>query len=192
MNTEFQETKLVEWLREIFPDCDSPSEELAKTLSDNPGRISRAYRALLEGYLTQPKELIKVALEVPNRDHYGLVSSTQIPFLSFCVHHFLPFYGHVDIVYEPGLYIIGIGKMPRLVECHARRFQLQETLVRHLAEDMMNHASAKGVYVKSTAHHLCVCYRGPEMPSIVSHATYALGSLSEAARLQEAISLLRG
>ncbi len=182
--------KLLEWIQDIFPDCATVSEELDKTLQENPGRISRAYRSLLDGYLTQPETIIKVVLELPNRDHFGLVSSVQIPFLSFCAHHFLPFFGTMDIVYEPGDYIIGIGKVPRLVECRAKRFQLQETLVKYLCEDLMNLAKAKGVYVRSTARHMCVCYRGPEKYLTYNQTTYAMGTLVGPSRLQEILAVL--
>lgn len=185
-----QEDKLLEWLQEIFPECPAVSEDLVKALQDNPGRVSRAYRSLLDGYLTPPETVIKVTLEVSNRDHFGLVSSVQIPFLSFCAHHFLPFFGTIDIVYEPGDYIIGIGKMPRLVECRAKRFQLQEALVKFLCEDMMNFARAKGAYVRSTARHLCVCYRGPEKYPTLNQTTYAMGTLRDPGRLQEISSVL--
>jgi GTP cyclohydrolase I len=124
-------------------------------------------------------------LEIPARDFNGLVTSTNIPFMSFCAHHFLPFFGTVDIVYEPGSYIIGIGKMPRLVECRTKRFQLQESLVKSLCEDMMEFAKAKGVYIRSTARHLCVCYRGPEVHTTVNTTTYSMGSLTESVRMQE-------
>lgn len=184
-----QDEKLVEWLQEIFPECPEVADELAQTFDENTGRISRAYRSLLQGYKENPQDILKVVVEIPARDYTGLVSSVKIPFLSLCAHHFLPFFGTVDIVYEPGPYIIGIGKMPRLVACRAKRFQLQETLVKQLCEDMMNVAHAKGVYVRSIAQHTCVCYRGPEAYQTANQTSYAMGSLSGTHRLQE-LSLL--
>jgi GTP cyclohydrolase IA len=181
---------LADWIDSILPDAPEAGRELGRTLNDNPGRISRAYRSLLSGYLTDPKTILKITVEVPGRDHAGLVSTARIPFLSFCAHHFLPFFGTVDIVYEPGPYIIGIGKMPRLVECRARRFQLQEFLVRQIAEDMSEFAEAKGVYVRSTARHCCVCFRGPEDFTAVNTTTYSLGTLAVSTRMPEIISVL--
>lgn len=179
------DTKLLEWIKVILPDQPGAVADFAATLDDNPGRISRAYRSLLSGYSTNPQELLKITVEVPDSGHHGLVVTKRIPFLSLCAHHFLPFFGQVDIVYEPGRYIIGIGKMPRLVDCRAKRFQLQELLVRQIAEDMANHADARGVYVRSTARHACVCYRGPEHPTTYNITTYATGSLRATERMAE-------
>lgn len=184
------DSKLVDWLELIFPDCAMVAGELSRTLDENPGRISRAYRSLLEGYLCDPEAVIKVTLELPKQDYAGLVASTNMPFLSFCAHHFLPFFGTIDIVYEPGPYIIGIGKMPRLVDCRAKRFELQETLVKHLCDDMMLFAKARGAYVRSVARHLCVCYRGPAHYPTFNQTTYALGSLTRSDRLPEVLSIV--
>jgi GTP cyclohydrolase IA len=183
--------KLLEWVQTVTSGWPQASHELAATLSDNPGRISRAFRNLLSGYSTRPEEILKITMETPLDGHHGLVSSDRVPFLSFCAHHFLPFFGWVDIVYEPGAYIIGIGKMPRLVSCRARRFQLQELLVRQIAEDMMEHARAKGVYVRSAAHHCCVCYRGPDFATVKNVTTYSLGSLGHPEREPEILGALQ-
>lgn len=182
--------KVLEWIKSVFPDCKAAQNDLEETLTNNPGRISRAYRSLLGGYLTHPKDVIKVTLDISEQEYTGLVTSVQIPFLSFCAHHFLPYFGTIDIVYEPGPYIIGIGKMPRLVECRARRFELQETLVKHLCEDLMTYAQAKGAYVRSIARHTCVCYRGPKMYGAANQTMYAMGTLTSSTRMQEVLMLL--
>lgn len=179
--------KLLEWIEVVTSGWPEASHDLAATLADNPGRISRAFRSMLAGYSIRPEEVLKITMETPLDGHHGLVASNKIPFLSFCAHHFLPFFGWVDIVYEPGAYIIGIGKMPRLVSCRAKRFQLQELLVKQLAEDMMEHARAKGVYVRSIAHHMCVCYRGPDFASVRNVTTYSLGSLGHTEREPEIV-----
>src|SRR5260370_17495347 len=112
-----QETdaKLLAWVETVPSGWPEAAHDLASTLTDNPGRISRAFRGLLSGYSVRPEEVLKITMETPHDGHHGLVSSDKVPFLSFCAHHFLPFFGLVDIVYEPGEYIIGIGKIPRLV-----------------------------------------------------------------------------
>jgi len=175
---------LVDWLGQAFPDCKKPQQDLKSTLRDNPGRITRAYQELLGGYLKSPEGIMKVILEIPEYTYTGLVSSIGIPFCSFCAHHFLPFHGTIDIVYQPGEYIVGIGKMPRLVECRARRFQLQELLVKEICEDMMHLARADGAYVRSVASHMCVCHRGPSAHTVKNTTSYAMGTLaSEAGRM---------
>jgi GTP cyclohydrolase I len=185
------DSRLLEWIEHVTTGWPEAAKDLANTLGDNPGRISRAYRSLLEGYSFKPHDVLKITIETPHDGHHGLVSSDKIPFLSFCAHHFLPFFGMVDIVYEPGAYIIGIGKMPRLVNCRAKRFQLQELLVKQLAQDMMEHAKAKGVYVRAAAHHMCVCYRGPDFASVKNVTTYALGSLDQPGREGEIMSAMQ-
>jgi GTP cyclohydrolase I len=184
------DSKLLDWIETVTEDWPEAANDLRSTLSDNPGRISRAYRSLLAGYSMHPKEILKITIETPRDGHHGLVSSDKIPFLSFCAHHFLPFFGQVDIVYEPGTYIIGIGKMPRLVNCRAKRFQLQELLVKQIAEDMMQHAQARGVYVRSAAHHMCVCYRGPDFATVKNVTTYALGTLEQPGRETEIVAAM--
>jgi GTP cyclohydrolase I len=185
------DVKLLDWIEVVTQDWPEAAQDLGNTLADNPGRISRAYRALLAGYSVKPHDILKITMETPHDGHHGLVSSDKIPFLSFCAHHFLPFFGQVDIVYEPGAYIIGIGKMPRLVNCRAKRFQLQELLVKQLAQDMMEHAKAKGVYVRSAAHHMCVCYRGPDFATVKNVTTYSLGSLEHPQRETEILAAMQ-
>jgi GTP cyclohydrolase IA len=188
---QHSDAKLLDWIELVTGGWPEAARDLGNTLVDNPGRISRAYRSLLAGYSVKPHDVLKITMETPHDGHHGLVSSDKIPFLSFCAHHFLPFFGQVDIVYEPGEYIIGIGKMPRLVNCRAKRFQLQELLVKQLAEDMMEHARAKGVYVRSAAHHMCVCYRGPDFATVKNVTTYALGSLEHRERESEILAAMQ-
>jgi len=188
---EASDRALLGWLRTITPDLPEAAQTLEAALPENPGRISRAFREMLSGYASNPVEVLKMAIEVPAEGHHGLVAAIQIPFLSFCAHHFLPFFGSVDIVYEPGAHIVGIGKIPRLVDCRARRFQLQELLVKELSEDLMTHAQAKGVYVLSLARHTCVCYRGPSQSMVLNKATYSLGTLNSLDRFNEIMVAMR-
>jgi GTP cyclohydrolase I len=188
---QHSDAKLLDWIELVTDGWPEAAHDLGNTLVDNPGRISRAYRSLLAGYSIKPHDVLKITMETPHDGHHGLVCSDKIPFLSFCAHHFLPFFGQVDIVYEPGEYIIGIGKMPRLVNCRAKRFQLQELLVKQLAEDMMEHARAKGVYIRSAAHHMCVCYRGPDFATVKNVTTYALGSLEHHEREPEILAAMQ-
>jgi len=188
---QHSDAKLLDWIELVTDGWPEAARDLGNTLVDNPGRISRAYRSLLAGYSVKPHDILKITMETPHDGHHGLVCSDKIPFLSFCAHHFLPFFGQVDIVYEPGEYIIGIGKMPRLVNCRAKRFQLQELLVKQLAEDMMEHARAKGVYIRSAAHHMCVCYRGPDFATVKNVTTYALGSLEHHEREPEILAAMQ-
>lgn len=168
---------LVTWLTEIFADNPSIANAVRESVDENPQRIDNAYRELLSGYTESPEQILKVTLHVPEGEQAGWVHSDDVPFLSFCAHHFLPFFGTVDLSYRPGPNILGIGKIPRLIACRSRRFQLQELLVKELAEDMVGVGLARGVRVIATARHLCVCYRGPNMPSVTNRTSYTLGDL---------------
>jgi GTP cyclohydrolase I len=185
-----QDLGLLRWFQEILPDSPQAIDDLARTLDDNPGRISRAYRSLLSGYGMDPARVIKFAAEVRDNPYAGLVSSLDIPFLSICAHHFLPFFGTIDIIYQPATHLVGIGKLSRLVSCRSKRFQLQELLTKSICEDLMLHARAQGAYVRSSARHTCVCYRGPEMQSVVNQSTSRMGSLAQADQFHEVLALL--
>jgi GTP cyclohydrolase I len=109
----------------------------------------------------------------------GLVEVKDIEFHSICAHHFLPFFGQVDLAYVPGDRILGLGKLPRLVDAYARRFQIQEDLVREISHTMMDHGRAQGVRIRARGRHLCMCSRGPSSPACITHTEYALGCLEQ-------------
>jgi GTP cyclohydrolase I len=168
------------WFGELFPEQPEIVEAVDASLRENPHRIDGAYAELLEGYRLDPADILNVALEVDDGSHRGVVRTTDVPFVSFCAHHFLPFFGTIDLTYRPGRYILGLGKIPRLIRCRSRRFQLQEVLVRELAEDLVTFGGARGVQVSARARHLCICYRGPDEPGTANETTYEIGSLAPA------------
>jgi GTP cyclohydrolase I len=161
----------------LFPDQPQVSKAIETSIAENPLRIDDAYAELLEGHRTDPSEILNVAHEVEEGSHRGLVMTTDVPFVSFCAHHFLPFFGSVDVTYRPGRYILGLGKIPRLIRCRSRRFQLQEIMVREIAEDMVAYGEVVGVSVTAKARHLCICYRGPDDAAVLNETSYALGQL---------------
>lgn len=170
-------TYLVGWLKEVFDGRSEISDVLAESIEESPERIEKAYRELLGGYLVDPASVLKRSATVEHASHRGSVRVSDIPFNSMCVHHFLPFFGTIDVAYRPGRAILGLGKIPRLVDCRARRFQLQENLVREIAEDMMNYGDCIGVDVVARARHLCMCYRGPGVVDAVTVTDYSLGEV---------------
>jgi len=149
---------------------------------EEPGsddRIVRAFKELLGGYAIDTAKILKTTRMLRRDERPGLVEVQEIDFHSLCAHHFLPFFGKVDLAYVPGDRILGLGKLPRLVLAYARRFQIQEDLVREVAHAMMDHGHARGVRVRARAQHLCMCSRGPSSSASVTHTTYALGCLDE-------------
>ena len=169
--------KLVEWLAKSVTDDPRALRWFAEEGSED--RIARAFKELLSGYELEPGTILKTTRMLKPGERPGLVEVKEIEFHSLCAHHFLPFFGHVDVCYEPGDRILGLGKLPRLVDAYARRFQIQEDLVREVAEEMMESGHARGVRVRSRAQHLCMCSRGPSSQSATTHTEFALGTLAE-------------
>jgi len=159
------------WLRGLVTDASALA-----LIRQSEERIRLAYRELLSGYAIDTAKLLNEVERVTA--HQGIVAVRNIEFTSLCGHHFLPFSGTVDVLYEPNEIITGLGKIPRLVQAFARRFQIQELLVRDIAEQVSTSISAKGVYVTSKAIHMCMQGRGPLSPGAETVCTYAIGSLS--------------
>lgn len=169
--------KLVEWLAKQVTDDPRALRWFEEKGSDE--RIARAYKELLAGYEVETSTILNTTRELYSDESPGLVEVKDIVFHSLCAHHFLPFFGHIDLAYVPGDRILGLGKLPRLVDAYARRFQIQEDLVRDVAHAMMEHGHARGVRVRARGRHLCMCSRGPANPSTITHTEFALGSLAE-------------
>ena len=170
--------KLVDWLGKAVTNDPRALEWFEEDGSDE--RIARAYQELLSGYEVDPATLLKTTRMLEPDERPGRVDVRDIGFHSLCAHHFLPFFGTVDVAYEPGDRILGLGKIPRLVDAYARRFQIQEDLVRQVAHAMVEFGNARGVLVRAQARHLCMCSRGPSNPSSVTHTEFALGTMAAA------------
>jgi len=127
-------------------------------LLDTPRRVASSLRYLTEGYSMQPEEVVGDALFECESD--GLVTVRDIPFYSLCEHHLLPFFGRAHIGYLPTGRVIGLSKLPRLVDMFAHRLQLQERLTHQVADAVLSVTDAAGVGVVMNARHLCVEMRG--------------------------------
>jgi GTP cyclohydrolase I len=127
-------------------------------LLGTPERVSRMYQELTSGYRTDPDGLINGAsYEV---DYDEMVVVRDIEFYSLCEHHLLPFFGRVHVGYLPRGTVIGLSKIPRIVEMYAKRLQLQERMTTEVAEFLMERLNAKGVGCVVEASHLCTMMRG--------------------------------
>jgi GTP cyclohydrolase I len=148
---------------------DPEREGLIKT----PGRVARAFRYLTKGYLEDAKELLNNAIFEEHYDEMVIVK--EIDFYSLCEHHMLPFYGKCHVAYIPNGKIVGLSKIPRIVDMYARRLQVQERMTREIG-DMLNEVlEPKGVAVVTEAHHLCMMMRGVEKQNSVATASCMLG-----------------
>lgn len=139
-------------LREIGEDADRPG------LVGTPERVRRMYAELTSGYRTDPDALVNGACyEV---DYDEMVVVRDIEFYSLCEHHLLPFFGRVSVGYLPRGTVIGLSKIPRIVELYAKRLQIQERLTTEIATFLMERLEPKGVGCVVEASHLCTMMRG--------------------------------
>ena len=131
-------------------------------LKATPDRVARAMRELTNGYGVKPEEVIADA--VFDQDYDEMVVVKDINFYSLCEHHLLPFFGQVHVGYLPKGRVVGLSKIPRLVEVFSHRLQIQEQLTRQVAEALNGALEPRGVGVVVEARHLCMEMRGVEAP----------------------------
>ena len=127
-------------------------------LEHTPRRIARAYAELLAGYHVDPQALVNDALFDVKYDEMVLVR--DIEFYSLCEHHMLPFIGRVHVAYIPDGKVLGLSKIPRIVDMYARRLQVQERMTRQIADFLRDLLKPQGVAVVVEALHLCMSMRG--------------------------------
>src|ERR671924_1137213 len=131
-------------------------------LKATPDRVARAMRELTNGYGVKPEEVIAGA--VFDQDYDEMVVVKDINFYTLCEHHLLPFFGQVHVGYLPKGRVVGLSKIPRLVEVFSHRLQIQEQLTRQVAEALNGALEPRGVGVVVEARHLCMEMRGVEAP----------------------------
>jgi GTP cyclohydrolase I len=142
-------------------------------LVGTPERVHRMYTELTAGYHVDPERLINKA--VFDVDYSEMVVVKDIPFYSLCEHHLLPFFGSAGVAYIPRGRVIGLSKIPRIVEMYARRLQVQERLTQQVADFLMEHLAPQGVGVVLEATHLCAVMRGVRKPGTVMTTSAVLG-----------------
>jgi GTP cyclohydrolase I len=135
--------------------------------------MHRMYRELTAGYHVDVDRLINRAIfEV---DYSEMVVVKDIEFHSLCEHHLLPFFGRAHVAYVPNGRVIGLSKIPRIVEMYARRLQVQERMTQEIAELLMERLQPRGVGVVLEATHLCAAMRGVRKPGAVMTTAAVLG-----------------
>jgi GTP cyclohydrolase I len=149
---------------------EDPSRE---GLEKTPARVQRMYRELTRGYRVDPDGLINNALFDVAYSEMVLVRG--IEFYSLCEHHLLPFYGTAAVAYIPDGRVIGLSKIPRIVEMFARRLQVQERMTAQIAEFLMERLRPQGVGVVMEATHLCTVMRGVGKQGTVMTTSHVLG-----------------
>ncbi|HEY7130980.1 MAG TPA: GTP cyclohydrolase I FolE [Candidatus Limnocylindrales bacterium] len=154
-------------LTEIGEDADRQG------LLGTPERVHRMYTELTAGYHVDPDRLINNA--VFDVDYSEMVVVKDIPFYSLCEHHLLPFFGTAAVAYIPRGRVIGLSKIPRVVEMYGRRLQVQERLTQQIAEFLQERLDPQGVGVVIEATHLCAVMRGVRKPGTVMTTSAVLG-----------------
>ena len=143
-------------------------------LIDTPTRVAESLRYLTQGYAADPTTIVGDALFA--LDGYDdMVVVKDIAFFSLCEHHMLPFFGRAHIGYVPDARVVGLSKLPRLVDAYARRLQVQERMTREIAEAINNVVSPRGVGVVVEGRHLCIEMRGVEKESSQTVTSCMLG-----------------
>jgi GTP cyclohydrolase I len=163
--------RVEEAVRDILAEIgEDPTRE---GLAGTPDRVHRMYAELTAGYHVDPDRLVNSAIyEV---DYSEMVVVKDIPFYSLCEHHLLPFFGTASVAYIPRGQVIGLSKIPRIVEMFARRLQVQERLTQQIADFLNERLNPLGVGVVVEANHLCAVMRGIRKPGTVMTTSAVLG-----------------
>ncbi|MGH9668944.1 MAG: GTP cyclohydrolase I FolE, partial [Terriglobales bacterium] len=155
-----------------------------------PERMERALQYLTRGYNEDPEKMLKGALFDVSYDEMVIVKDIEM--FSLCEHHMLPFFGKVHVAYIPNGKVIGLSKIPRLVDIFARRLQVQERLTTQIAEAIQRAIEPQGVGVVIEARHLCMMMRGVEKQHSAAVTSSMLGVFRDCQETREEfLSLIR-
>jgi GTP cyclohydrolase I len=159
-------------------------------LRDTPRRVEQSIKFLTGGYRLNVKDVINGALFTV--EYNEMVIVRDIDFYSLCEHHLLPFFGRCHVAYIPNGKVIGLSKIPRIVDMFARRLQVQERLTSQIAEAIRDAVTPLGVAVVMEATHLCMAMRGVEKQNSVTVTSAMLGVMHQDARTRhEFLELIR-
>jgi len=165
---------------------DPEREGLVRT----PERVHKAMEFLTRGYNEDPEAMLKNALFTVTYDEMVIVKDIEV--FSLCEHHMLPFFGKVHVAYIPNGKVIGLSKIPRLIEIFSRRLQIQERLTTQIAETIQKVIQPQGVGVVVEARHLCMMMRGVEKQHSQAVTSSMLGCFREEQETRtEFLSLIR-
>jgi GTP cyclohydrolase IA len=174
LNQEIVENCIKTLLEQIEKD---PKRE---GLKNTPRRVAKAYEFLTQGYQKDVTEILNGAIFHEKYDEMVIVK--DIDFYSMCEHHMLPFFGKIHVAYIPDGKIVGLSKIPRLVDMFARRLQVQERMTQEIADAIQKHLSPRGVGVVAEAYHMCKMMRGVEKQNSNTITSAMLGIFKSDAR----------
>jgi len=174
LNLEKLEENVKSIITEIGEDLNR--QGLLKT----PHRVAKAYEFLTQGYHKKIENVLNGAVFEEKYDEMVIVK--DIDFYSLCEHHLLPFYGKVHIAYIPNGKIVGLSKIPRIVDVFARRLQVQERLTQEIADTIQKYLSPQGVGVVAEAYHMCMMMRGVQKQNSITITSAMHGIFKSDAR----------
>jgi len=149
-------------------------------LRETPGRVARAYEFLTQGYRQDINAVLNDAIFDEKYDEMVIVK--DIDFYSMCEHHLLPFYGKVHVAYIPDGKIVGLSKIPRIVDVFSQRLQVQERMTQEIADTLDSFLSPRGVAVVVEAYHMCMMMRGVQKQNSITTTSAMHGIFTEDAR----------
>lgn len=159
-------------------------------LLDTPDRVIRSWSEIFAGYGQNPSEILARTFEDVN-GYDEMILLKDIPFHSTCEHHMLPFQGRAHVAYLPKERVVGLSKLARLVDCYARRLQIQERMTREIASALMTHLQPEGCGVVIEASHGCMVCRGVKKEGATMVTSALEGEFRNTATRAEFMSLIR-
>ena len=163
---------------------DKDREGLVKT----PMRVAKSLQFLTQGYSQDPAAILKSAMF--REDYQQMVIVKDIDFYSMCEHHMLPFFGKVHIAYIPNKYVVGLSKIPRIVEVFARRLQIQERFTTQIKECIQDTLNPLGAMVVVEASHLCMQMRGVQKMNAITTTSDFTGIFTDKKTREEFLNLI--
>jgi GTP cyclohydrolase I len=169
------EERVAELVRELLVEIGEDPER--EGLQRTPIRVAKSMAFLTQGYRAQPQAIARDAVFQSHANN--MIIARDIEVYSLCEHHMLPFYGRCHIGYIARDKVVGVSKLARIVDCHARRLQIQERLTAQIAREVMDAVNAAGVGVVMECRHLCMMMRGVEKQNSVMSTSSVLGSFHD-------------
>lgn len=183
---KFTTEKIAELYSKIITDVgeDVERDGLIKT----PERASKAIQFLTKGYHEDPEEILQSALFDETYNEMVLVKDIEV--YSLCEHHLLPFFGKAHVAYIPNGKVVGLSKIPRIVDVYARRFQVQERLTKEVLDAIDHALNPQGVAVIIEARHMCMMMRGVEKQNSATTTSAFTGQFKDAKTRAEFLNLV--
>ena len=158
-------------------------------LLNTPRRVANSLEFLTSGYAGEPSKIVQDAIFQSHANNMIIIRDIEV--YSLCEHHMLPFFGRCHIGYIAGTRVLGVSKLARIVDCYARRLQIQERLTAEVGREIRDAVDAEGVGVVMECRHLCMMMRGVEKQNSVMTTSSVLGSFhSDAATRSEFLTLV--